>query len=207
MYKIVFTFVTLSMACSAAADVGFRELVPGADFNIVDRNCFGRKCYGIDDLTFYINKEEIQSESKVCSWRNDGAQSAWAKGGVVYLGLTCNGLVPKPEDMGGYEFIDDYKYRSGWLSSASDSEICQWAVICKPAQVRYVIGDIIVDLGPLYQNFLDLVMENKQNPYVALRKNMEERYLGGNTERICLSARPWAGRVSLVISADKAGLM
>ena len=175
MRKILAAIAVISSGSIAYAEAGFRDLVPGADFSVVERNCSLNKCYGIDDIKFNFERVTIPSGKKVCDWSNDGAMAQWARGGALYRNLTCNGRVARNE-IGGEWQPSQGEYNGSWLSSASDAKICSQALSCKPVNDSYVIGDIVVDLGPLYQGFMDLIVANKENPYTSLRNSMEKNY-------------------------------
>lgn len=176
MRKILTVIAIAWSGGMAHAEVGFRDLIPGADFSVVERNCDFGRCYGIDDLDFSFEKKTIASGERVCSWSTGGGMAQYAKGGALYRDLTCNGRVAREEIRNTDWWPDEFDYTSSWLSSASDEQICSHAITCRPVNDRYVIGDIIVDLGPLYQGFMDLIVENDRNPYISLRTSMEEKY-------------------------------
>lgn len=171
MRKVLTILAVISGGSAAYAEAGFRDLVPGADFSVVERNCSWDKCYGVDDVKFNIERVTIPISKKVCDWSKD----QWAKGGALYRNLTCSGRVANNE-IGGEWQPSQGEYNNSWLSSASQLEICSRALSCKLVTDKYVIGDIVVDLGPLYQGFMDLIVANKENPYTSLRISMEKNY-------------------------------
>jgi len=175
MRNLLTVIAVISSGSIAHAEAGFRDLVPGSDFSVVEQNCNRNKCYEIDDIKFSFEKVTIPSGKKVCDWSNDGATAQWAKGGALYRNLTCSGRVARGE-IGGQWQPDQGSYNGSWLSSASDAKICSNALSCTPANDRYVIGEIVVDLGPLYQGFMDLIVANKENPYTSLRGSMDKNY-------------------------------
>ena len=44
------------------------------------------------------------------------------------------------------------------------------------SECNHLIGDVIVDVGPLYQRFIDRIIETESNHFVSLKNNMSNRY-------------------------------
>ena len=57
----------------------------------------------------------------------------------------------------------------------SDTKLCEFFSSVTQTK-REIVSEIVVDVGPIYQNFLDRIIENENNPLINLRKNLASKY-------------------------------
>lgn len=163
----VVSLIFLLIPSMVYSEVGFRDLKVGESRELIYKHCSklsnNFQCYGIDDLKFNFEFEE----SEVIKTYNKEGESFRdiVVGNEIYtINPHCS--------------MDD---RTVWVCYGDTRvkfrfhklKIRSFSIVSSPFDIISVVS---VDIGPIYQTFLDNIVGDPTNPYIKLKKSLDSKY-------------------------------
>lgn len=159
----VFTSLLLFIPSIVFSDVGFRDLKIGSPPFLIEKYCSvidsEYQCYGIDDFVFYFWKNT--PTSVVFSKKGEGIDNVKIGNDFSSVDMFCSKI--------GYFY--ECNGHTDLIQISGDGTKVTYIKVIKNS-----IKQIKVDIGPLYQTFLDNIISDPNNPYIKLKKSLDSNY-------------------------------
>jgi len=168
MYLRILSLIFLLIPSIVISEVGFRDLKVGQSFTLVDQHCKKvtdhYQCYGIDDLKFNFMGTQ-NDDDKITFYRDgDGFRD-------VLVGNEIYSIFPFCESD---DTIIWKCYGNTIIEIRYDkNKIFEIKLLSSSPET---LNEISIDVGPLYQSFLDNIIGDPNNPYIKLKKSLESNY-------------------------------
>jgi len=177
--KIV-SLIFLLIPSMVLSEVGFRDLKIGSNISVIEENCFRNtkfySCYGIDDLKFNFADQDSNPVEKTYFFKGEHFRD-------IINGMDIGSILPFCEEVGprqkssddNFYYVNFNCYGNTTLRiSVYKGKMVDGIEIISTDYRK--IGQISIDLGPLYQTFLDNIVNDPNNPYIKLKKSLESNY-------------------------------